>query len=122
MIPPINLLQKFGQFDEFWTPKILGEFNGQLIKIAKLKGEFVWHAHAQEDELFYIVNGSLEIKYRTHSVTLCEGEIHIVPRGTEHYPIAKDECWVMLIEPKGTAHTGSVQTKKTVDESNQEWI
>lgn len=118
----IELKEKFNQFDEFWTPKILGEFNGQLIKIAKLKGEFVWHNHENEDELFFIVKGQLLMKYRDQQILLKEGELHIVPKGVEHFPVAKEECWVMLIEPKGTAHTGDIITEGTVPESNQEWI
>ncbi len=119
---PINLKEKFELFEEYWTPKILGEFNGQLIKIAKLKGEFVWHAHENEDELFYIVKGELEIRYQDKSVTLNAGDLHIVPKATEHFPVAEKECWVMLIEPKGTAHTGDVITERTKNEDQQEWV
>ena len=118
----ISLKQKFELFNEYWTPKILGKFNGQLIKIAKLKGEFIWHNHENEDELFFIVKGKLEIRYRDNTVHLSEGDIHIVPKGTDHLPIANKECWVMLVEPIGTKHTGNNITIKTIDESNQEWI
>jgi len=119
---PIHLKDKFKLFDEYWTPKILGEFNEQLIKIAKLKGEFIWHNHENEDELFFIVKGELLMKYRDSEVLLKQGDIHVVPKGMDHLPIAEKECWVLLIEPKGTSHTGSNITEKTVDESNQEWI
>jgi mannose-6-phosphate isomerase-like protein (cupin superfamily) len=119
---PINLKEKFSLVDEYWSPKILGEFNGQLVKIAKLKGDFVWHAHDQEDELFYLVKGELEMRYRDKSVKLRTGDIHIVPKATEHFPVANNECWVMLIEPKGTAHTGDIITKRTKKEEEQEWI
>ncbi len=118
----ISLKEKFELFHEYWTPKILGEFNGQLIKIAKLKGEFVWHNHENEDELFFIVKGKLLMRYREHDIELTEGDLHIVQKGVDHLPVAKEECWVMLIEPKGTAHTGSIITKSTVDESDQHWI
>ncbi len=118
----INLEEKFSHFDEYWTPKILGEFNGQLIKIAKLKGEFVWHAHEHEDELFYIVQGALEMRYRDKTIQLKTGDLHIVPKATQHFPVADEECWIMLIEPKGTAHTGNVITQKTKKEEEQEWI
>ena len=119
---PINLKEKFTLFDEYWTPKILGEFNGQLIKIAKLKGEFVWHNHPKEDELFMIVKGSLLIKYRDKEVHLKEGELHIVPKGVEHFPVAEHECWVLLIEPVGTGHTGDLTFEGTVVETAQHWI
>ena len=119
---PINLKEKFSLFNEYWTPKILGEFNGQLIKIAKLKGEFVWHAHENEDELFYLVKGNLEIRYRYKTIHLKSGDLHVVPKATEHFPVAEEECWVMLIEPKGTAHTGKINTDKTLKESELEWI
>lgn len=119
---PIHLKGKFDLFNEYWTPKILGEFNGQFIKIAKLKGEFIWHNHENEDELFFIVKGKLLMRYKKQDVHLNEGDLHIVPKSVEHLPIAENECWVMLIEPKGTNHTGKKLTEKTVDESNQEWI
>lgn len=120
---PVNLRKKFELFHEYWTPKIVGELNGQFVKLAKLKGEFVWHSHENEDELFYIVKGQLLIKFRENEeVILKEGEMYIVPAGVEHFPIAKQECWVMLIEPKSTKHTGSTQTDGTVSIEDQEWI
>lgn len=122
LLSTIQLKDKFYLFDEYWTPKILGEFNGQLIKIAKLKGEFIWHNHENEDELFFIVKGQLLMKYKDKDVVLNEGDIHIVPKREEHLPIAENECWVMLIEPKGTNHTGKIVTEKTVEESKQDWI
>jgi len=119
---PIHLEEKFELFNEYWTPKILGEFNGQLIKIAKLKGEFVWHNHEHEDELFFIVKGTLLMRYRNDEVLLTEGDLHIVPKGVDHFPVADEECWVMLIEPKGTSHTGTTHTEQSVKEVDQEWI
>lgn len=120
---PISIKEKFKLFDEYWTPKIIGEFNDQFVKIAKLKGDFVWHSHENEDELFYIVQGELVIHFRDNKKTLLkEGEMLIVPAGVEHFPVAEQECWVMLIEPKSTTHTGSVETAGTVAIKDQEWI
>ncbi len=122
-INPTNLKEKFKLFDDYWTPKIVGELNGQYVKIAKLKGDFVWHSHDNEDELFYIVKGELNLQFRDgKEVILKEGEMYIVPAGVEHFPIAHQECWVMLIEPKSTEHTGSTQTEGTVAIEDQEWI
>jgi|TARA_R100000963_G_C4641407_1_gene105042 mannose-6-phosphate isomerase-like protein (cupin superfamily) len=123
VIIPVNIKEKFNLFDEYWTPKIVGELNDQYVKLAKLKGEFVWHSHENEDELFYIVKGELILKFRDNKdILLKEGEMHIVPAGVEHFPIAKEECWVMLVEPKSTTHTGSIQTDGTVAIEDQEWI
>lgn len=118
-----DLIAKFKLFDECWTPKIIAELNDQYVKVAKLKGEFIWHDHENEDELFYIVKGTLLLKFRDRDpVRLNEGEMFVVPAGVEHLPIAEQECWVMLIEPKSTLHTGSVKSKNTVSIGNQEWI
>ncbi|MEQ8525642.1 cupin domain-containing protein [Gracilimonas sp.] len=123
MTLPANLVKKFSLFDEYWTPKIVGELNDQYVKLAKLKGEFVWHSHENEDELFYIVKGELNLKFREDKeVILKEGEMYIVPAGVEHFPIAEKECWVMLIEPKSTLHTGSTQAEGTVAIEDQQWI
>lgn len=119
---PVNLLQKFSQFNDQWSPKIIAESNGQLIKLAKLEGEFVWHNHAHEDEVFFIVKGKLLLRFRDKDVHLREGELYVVPKGVDHLPIADEECWVMLIEPKGTKHTGETKFDGTVEEENQEWI
>ena len=116
----INLLEKFKLFDEHWTPKIIGELNGQQVKIAKVKGEFVWHDHANEDELFLIIKGQLKIQLREEVVLLQEGEIYIVPKGIEHKPVAEEECWILLFEPKQIKHTGLVQDELTKNEEN--WI
>lgn len=123
MIDKANLLAKFEMFDEYWTPKIIAELNGQYVKLAKLKGEFVWHDHENEDELFYIVKGKLLLKFKDRDdVQLSEGELFVVPAGVEHFPIAEEECWVMLVEPKSTTHTGSTQDERTVQVEDQEWI
>jgi mannose-6-phosphate isomerase-like protein (cupin superfamily) len=112
----VNLAQKFSLFDEHWTPKIVGELNGQHVKLAKLKGEFVWHAHEAEDELFLVIKGRLCIRLRERDVALGEGEFAIVPRGIEHCPVANEEVHVLIFEPISTSHTGNVRTDKTVDE------
>ena len=112
----VNLAQKFSLFDEYWSPKIVGELNGQYVKLAKLKGEFVWHDHNAEDELFLVLKGRLMIKLRERDVILEEGEFFIVPRGVEHKPVAQGEVHVLLFEPKSTLHTGNVRTQRTVDE------
>ncbi len=109
----MNLLEQFSLISEYWSPKIIGSVNDQYIKLAKCKGSFVWHDHALEDEMFYIVKGSLLIKYRDKDVLLNEGDIHIVKKATEHFPVAEEECWVMLIEQKSTKHTGDVITERT---------
>ncbi len=118
----INLKEKFSLFNDHWSPKIIAESNGQLIKLAKIEGEFIWHNHADEDEVFFIVKGELLLKFRDKNVHLKEGELYVVPKGIDHCPIAEKECWVMLIEPKGTKHTGETNFEKAVEEKNQEWI
>lgn len=118
-----NLIAKFDLFNEYWTPKIIAELNDQYVKIAKLKGEFIWHSHDHEDELFYIVKGTLLIKFRDRNdILLNEGDMYVVPAGVEHNPVAENECWVMLVEPKTTLHTGSSQTESSVAVEDQEWI
>jgi mannose-6-phosphate isomerase-like protein (cupin superfamily) len=112
----VNLADKFGLFDEYWSPRIAGELNGQQVKLAKLKGEFVWHHHDGEDELFLVVKGRLVIKLRgQEDVVLEEGEFLIVPRGVEHQPAAEEEAHVLLFEPKGTLNTGNVRSGRTVE-------
>jgi mannose-6-phosphate isomerase-like protein (cupin superfamily) len=109
----VNLQEKFSLFSEYWSPKIAGELNGQHIKLAKLKGEFVWHKHKDEDELFYTVKGSFKMEFRDKSLTVNEGEFLIVPKGVEHRPVAKEEAWVMLFEPFSTLNTGNTDNKLT---------
>ena len=109
----VNLAEKFGLFDTLWSPRIVGELNGQHVKLAKLKGEFVWHHHEVEDELFLVVEGQLTIKLRDRDVVLDEGEFVIVPHGVEHMPVAEDEVHVLLFEPKATVNTGNVQSERT---------
>ena len=109
----INLAEKFALFSEYWSPKIVGELNGQHVKLAKFKGEFVWHQHEQEDEMFFIVEGTLTIEFRDKTVTLNKGEFMIVPKGVEHKPVAENEVWVMLFEPAATLNTGNAESELT---------
>ena len=114
----INLHQKFALFSEYWSPKIVGELNGQHVKLAKFKGEFVWHKHDEEDELFFVVKGSFKMEYRDTSIVVNENEFLIVPKGVEHRPVADEEVSVMLFEPAGTVNTGDTEsewTKKELD-------
>jgi mannose-6-phosphate isomerase-like protein (cupin superfamily) len=102
-----NLDAEFGAVTEFWSPRVVAMANGQYVKVAKVKGEFVWHAHAGEDEFFLVRKGSLLIRYRDRpDVTLHAGDFHVVPRGVEHMTAASEECWVVLVEPAATRHTG----------------
>lgn len=112
----VNLLEKFALIDEYWSPKIAGELNGQFVKLGKLKGEFIWHHHEEEDELFLVVKGQLTLKLRDKDVILQEGEFFIVPRGVEHKPVADDEAYVLLFEPKSTLNTGNVRGERTVED------
>ena len=109
----ININEKFTLFTDQWSPKIIGQLNGQDVKLAKLEGEFVWHDHKNEDELFYIVKGTLKIEFKDRMVTLNEGEMLIIPKGVEHKPIAKEEVWVLLFEPSNIKHTGDVEHELT---------
>ena len=110
----VDLKEKFSKFDEYWSPKIVGELNGQYVKLAKLKGKFVWHQHENEDELFMIVKGELIIKLRNEEVKLVEGQFYIIPRGVEHMPVAEEECHVMLFAPNTVLNTGNVVNEKTI--------
>ncbi len=110
----VNLTEKFSAFTDHWSPKIAGELNDSYVKLAKLKGEFVWHHHENEDELFLAVKGRLLLKFRDRDVWLDEGEFLIVPKGVEHLPVADEEAHVMMIEPKTTLNTGNLQNERTV--------
>lgn len=111
----VNLDQKFKLFNDHWHPRIVGELNQQHVKLVKVKGEFVWHKHAAEDELFFVVKGELILELRDKSVTLKENEFLIVPKGVEHRPVAKEEVWLMLFEPKSTLNTGDTTGELTRD-------
>jgi mannose-6-phosphate isomerase-like protein (cupin superfamily) len=109
-----NLDDAFGAIVEFWSPRVVAAANGQYVKVAKVKGEFVWHAHADEDEFFLVHRGSLTIRYRDRpDVVLREGDFHVVPKGVEHNPCAAEECWVVLVEPARTKHTGETVSDLT---------
>lgn len=116
----VNVAQKFGQFDDFWSPKIVGELNGQYVKLARLKGDFIWHSHADEDEMFLVIQGAFTMKFRDREVRVSAGEFLIVPRGVEHCPEAQNECLLMLFEPAETKHTGAEVSERTVND--QPWI
>ena len=111
----INIEQKFNLFQDHWSPKKIGELNGQQILLAKIKGEFVWHSHDNEDELFLVKKGVLEMHLRNEIVTINEGEFYIVPKGIEHKPVAKKEVHILLFEPLSTKHTGEVKADITVE-------
>jgi len=110
----VNLAEKFSEFEGYWDPKIVGELNNQYVKLAKFQGEFVWHHHENEDELFLVVEGKLLIKLRDGDVELNEGEFFIIPRGVEHLPVAEKEAHILLFEPKATVNTGETDSDKTV--------
>ena len=112
----INVREKLAMFSDHWNPRIVGELNGQHVKLTKFQGEFVWHDHAQEDEFFLVVRGSFRMDFRDRSVTLNEGDFIIVPRGVEHRPVAEQEVEVMLFEPAQIKHTGDVESELTVHE------
>lgn len=114
MANKVNLAEKFALFSEQWTPKIVGRVDEYLIKLAKIEGEFVWHAHAAEDELFLVVDGELHMRFRDRTVVVHPGEFIVVPAGTEHNPYAPVETQVVLFERASTAHTGSIVTDRTV--------
>lgn len=111
----INLAKKLASFSEHWSPRIVGELNGQHVKLAKLQGEFVWHHHADEDELFLVLQGRLALHFRDQVVDLEAGEFCIVPRGVEHKPVAAEECQVLLFEPVSTLNTGNLRNERTVE-------
>lgn len=119
MIEAINLAEKLGRFDQYWSPKIVGELNGQYVKLAKFKGEFVWHQHEAEDELFYVTRGELLIQLRDGEVRVRPGEFAIVPRGVKHRPVAEQEVHVLLFEPRSTVNTGELQGERT---RSDEWV
>lgn len=116
MLEKINLAQKFSRITEYWKPYIAGELNGQLVKLDKLKGEFVWHHHQNEDEMFLVVKGRFRIEFRDKTVWLEEGEFIVVPRGVEHKPVADEEAWIVLFEPASTLNTGNIRNEFTLRE------
>ena len=115
-VEKVSIGEKFALFDERWRPKIVGELNGQHVKLVKLLGEFVWHHHDDEDELFLVVKGRFRMEFRDTNVWIEEGEFIVVPRGVEHRPVAEKEAHVLLFEPASTLNTGNVQNERTVAE------
>lgn len=116
MVTKINLAEKFSRFADQWSPKIVADLNDSHVKLAKVQGEFVWHQHADEDELFIVLLGELTIELRDGRIILGPGEVVVIPKGVEHRPVAHEEVHLMLIEPKGIRHTGDVMTERTVHE------
>lgn len=111
----VNLGEAFARFQDFWSPKVAGELNGQMVKLAKLQGPFEWHHHDQEDELFLVVRGRLRMELRDGDIWLEPGEFLIVPRGVEHRPVAEEEVHLLLFEPASTLNTGNLRNERTVD-------
>lgn len=115
----VNIAQKLSLIDDFWSPKIAGELNDSYVKLAKLKGEFTWHHHESEDQMFLVVKGKLKIKLRDQDIELEEGEFVIIPKKVEHLPVAKDVVHILLLEPKSTVNAGNLQNEPTMDD---QWI
>ena len=116
----INIAKKFNKIPDLWKPRVIAEMNNYQFKLAKVKDEFIWHSHDDTDEEFLVVEGLLVIYFRTHEIELRKGEMYVVPKGVEHKPYAKEECQIMLIEPKGVVNTGSKRNQFTAD--NDVWI
>jgi mannose-6-phosphate isomerase-like protein (cupin superfamily) len=112
----VNLSEKFSRFSDHWSPKIVGELNDSYVKLVRVKGEFVWHHHENEDEMFFVVKGRLRIRLRDRDVEINPGEFFIVPKGVDHLPVAEEETHILLLEPKSTLNTGNVRSERTVDE------
>jgi mannose-6-phosphate isomerase-like protein (cupin superfamily) len=115
MIDKVKLSEKFSKFDELWSPKVVGEVNDLYVKLAKIQGEFVWHHHDDEDELFLVVKGRLKMRLRERDIWVEEGEFIIIPRGVEHLPVAEEETHLLLFEPKTTLNTGNLRNDRTVE-------
>jgi mannose-6-phosphate isomerase-like protein (cupin superfamily) len=111
----INLAEKLSLFDDYWNPKVVAELNGQYVKLAKIKGAFVWHRHEKEDELFLVLHGRMRLEFRDHVVDLAPGECFIVPHGVEHRPVAEEETHLLVFEPATTLNTGNIRNDRTVD-------
>jgi mannose-6-phosphate isomerase-like protein (cupin superfamily) len=112
----VNLAEKLALFSEYWSPKVVGELNGQQVKLVKFKGPFTWHRHDAEDEMFLVVKGRFRMEFRDHNLELAEGEFIVVPKGVEHRPVADEEAHVLLFEPATTLNTGNVVNERTVRE------
>lgn len=117
---PINFQEKLAKFDELWSPRVIAEMNDYQFKLGKVQGEFVWHAHAETDEVFIVIEGALDIEFRDGTVTLQAGEMFVVPRGREHRPVAREVCKIMLVEPRGVLNTGDADSDLTA--GNDVWV
>ncbi len=117
---PINFNDKLSKFDDHWSPKVIAEMNDYQFKLAKVQGEFMWHDHADTDEVFMVIEGTLDIEFRDGKVTLESGEMFVVPKGVAHKPVAQNECKTMLIEPKGVVNTGEARSALTAE--NDVWV
>lgn len=117
---PINFAEKLSKFNNHWSPRVMAEMNDYQFKLAKVQGEFVWHDHPDTDEVFIVLDGTLEIEFRDGKVTLKSGEMFVIPMGVEHKPVAQSECAIMLIEPRGVVNTGEVGNKLTAE--NDVWV
>jgi mannose-6-phosphate isomerase-like protein (cupin superfamily) len=116
----VDLDEAFDGIDEFWSPRVAGELNGQHVKLARVRGEFDWHRHDDADELFFVHEGELTLRFRDRDdVTLSPGQLHVVPAGVDHQPVADEECRIMLFEPAGTLNTGNVESERTVYEEER---
>ena len=120
MLKPININEKLNKFSDLWSPRVIAEMNDYQFKLAKVKGEFVWHSHEETDETFIVLDGEMLIEFRDKKIRLNKGELYIVPKGIEHKPYAENECHIMLIEPKGIIYTGDKSTKLT--SKNDIWV
>jgi mannose-6-phosphate isomerase-like protein (cupin superfamily) len=115
MMEKVNLAEKLSLFSEHWSPRIIGELNGQEVRIAKVQGEFIWHSHEDADELFLVIDGRLTIELRDREVVLEPGELFVVPRGVEHKPVAEEETSILMVETAGTKNTGEVTEERTIE-------
>ncbi|SVA37004.1 uncharacterized protein METZ01_LOCUS89858, partial [marine metagenome] len=116
----LNFEEKFSRFSKHWSPRVIAEMNDYQFKLVKVQGEFVWHEHPETDEVFIVINGVLDIEFRDGKVTLESGEMFIIPKGVEHRPVAKNECNMMLVEPKGVINTGDAGSQLTAE--NDVWV
>jgi len=116
----INFNEKYGKFDQHWSPRVIAEMNDYQFKLAKARGEFTWHSHPDTDEVFIVIEGALDIEFRDGKVSIEAGEMFVVPRGVEHKPVAENECRIMLVEPRGTINTGDKRHARTAE--NDIWI
>ena len=116
----INLKEKLSKFSDYWSPKVIAEMNDYQFKLVKIKGDFVWHNHGDTDEFFLVIEGEMKIEFKDETVILKEGEMFVVPKGVEHRPVAREECRIMLVEPKGVVNTGDVGGELTAE--NNVWV